>query len=140
MTRKLINIDIDYISNLILPLLKSYKQIAGAYIFGSSLEFCRPDSDIDLAILLKPEKVTEKQAEILTETILQKLPHIQKHTFDLIIINRVSAIFAHRIIAQGKKIFSADEDYVRSFMEKTSRIRAENYPRYRKALEEIIGS
>jgi len=62
------------------------------HIGSTTLEMCRSDSDIDLAILLKPEKVTEEQAEIETETILQELPPVQNHPYDLIILNRVSAV------------------------------------------------
>ncbi len=140
MSRELINIDIEHIRELILPALKSQERVAGAYLFGSALEMCRPDSDIDLAILLKPEKITEEQAEIETETILQKLPSVQNHSYDLIILNRVSAIFAYKIITQGKLIYTGDEDFITSFMEKTSRMHAENYPRYRRALKEIARS
>lgn len=137
---KLIKMDINSISEAIIPVLELQNKVAGAYLFGSVLEKCRPDSDIDLAILLQTDQVlTEQDAEVFSEKLLGKLPHINNHPYDIIILNNVSYILSYKIITQGKLIYARDYDAITSFMEKVSRIRAENYPRYRQALEDIVG-
>lgn len=135
---ELVRVEISTIVEKIISVLKSRKEVVGAYLFGSILGRCRPESDIDVGLLLKPDVLySEKEAEKIQEEILQELPPINKHPFDIIILNRSSAIFAYRVIAQGRLIFVRDLEAVTDFMEMVSRLRAENYPRYRRALEEI---
>ncbi|NPV73558.1 MAG: nucleotidyltransferase domain-containing protein [Pelotomaculum sp.] len=42
-------------------ILKKFPQVAGAYWFGSSLEACRPDSDIDIGLVLEDIKLIERK-------------------------------------------------------------------------------
>ena len=135
---KLITIDISNIDKKITPVLRSQKAVAGAYLFGSALGRCRPDSDIDLGLLLQPEiSYSEKETDYIVEDILEELPPVKNHVFDLIILNRTSAIFAYKVITQGKLIYSRNIETVKNFMERVSRQRAEDYPRYCQALKII---
>ncbi|MBS4031239.1 MAG: hypothetical protein KGZ63_07465 [Clostridiales bacterium] len=135
---KLISVHIDSIVEKLTPVFESRKVIAGAYLFGSILELCRPDSDIDVGILLAPDNsYSEKEAEIILEEICLELPPLNCHPFDIIVLNSSSAIFAYRVITQGRLIYTADAEAITDFMEKISRQRAENYPRFRQALELI---
>lgn len=135
---QLINVDISKVIEQLTSVLKSRKVVVGAYLFGSILGRCRPDSDIDVGLLLAPDvSYSEKEAEILLEEILEVLTPLNNHPFDLIILNYSSAIFAYKVITQGRLIYASNLEAVTDFMEKVSRQRAENYPRYRKALETI---
>jgi len=136
---ELITVDISNITEKLLPVLKRREAVVGAYLFGSILGQCRPDSDIDVGLLLSPRvSYSEKEAEIIREEILEELPPFNSHPFDLIILNHCSAIFAYRVITQGRLIYAGNTDAVTDFMEMVSRQRAENYPRYRQALEAIV--
>jgi predicted nucleotidyltransferase len=44
----------DLIIKVVVPILEELKEIAGAYLFGSALGLCRPDSDIDIGLVIKP--------------------------------------------------------------------------------------
>ena len=81
---------------------------------------------------------SEKEAERITEEMLGALLSLNNHPFDYIILNRSSAIFAYKVITQGQLIYARRLDAVTEFMETVSRQRAENYPRYREALEAIV--
>lgn len=137
---QLISVDLNMIKENLIPALKSGKTIAGAYLFGSVLDYCRPDSDIDVGILLSPGLLySEKETEKILEEIYLELPPVKNHPYDIIILNSCSAIFAYRVITQGRLIYAGDEEAITDFMEKISRQRAENYPRFRRALELIRG-
>ena len=131
----LVYMDISLILGKLLPVLKSHEEVVGAYIFGSILGQCRPDSDIDVGILLAPGvSYSEKEAEKIQASMLDDLPPLNNHSFDIIILNQASAIFAFKVISQGRLVYETDHEAVTDFMELTSRRRAENYPRYRQAL------
>jgi predicted nucleotidyltransferase len=134
---KLINLDISIINQNLIPALESRKVIAGAYLYGSVLDSCRPDSDIDLGILLEPD-ISQKEAEKILEELYLELPTVKNHPYDIIILNNCSAIFAYRVITQGRLIYAGNGEAITDFMEKISRQRAENYPRFRRALELIV--
>ncbi len=136
---KLVSVDTSTIIEKLNPVLKSQKEVVGAYLFGSILGRCRPDSDIDVGLLLTPDVIySEKEAERIQEEILAVLPSLNSRHFDFVILNRSSAIFAFKVITQGQLIYASNLEAVSDFIEKVSRKRAENYPRYREALETIV--
>ncbi len=136
---KLVSVDTSAIIEKLNPVLEAQKEVVGAYIFGSILGRCRPDSDIDVGLLLAPLVFYgEREAERITEEMIESLPSFNNHPFDYIILNRSSAIFSYKVITQGQLVYARRLDAVTDFMEKVSRQRAENYPRYREALEAIV--
>lgn len=50
----MIRIPADLIVKTVTRALESREEIAGAYLFGSALELCRPDSDIDIGLVIDP--------------------------------------------------------------------------------------
>ncbi len=134
----LTSINISPVVEKIISVLTLRKEIVGAYLFGSILGQCREDSDIDLGIVLTPHyPYTEKETEKIQEELIEDLPPFQNHHYDVVIVNYVSAIFAFSVISKGQLIYCGDHDVLSDFIEEVSRKRAENYPRYRRALEII---
>lgn len=119
--------------------LKGFPQVAGAYIFGSILGDCRPDSDIDLGLILevgiKPESF---EGDRLEAELSMQLPPIGGHAFDVIILNPDKPIFAFKAISEGRLIYSSNQNRVTDVIEYVSRRYADLYPRYRQALEDIF--
>ncbi|MEW5921589.1 MAG: nucleotidyltransferase domain-containing protein [Bacillota bacterium] len=135
----LIRVELTLILEKLIPVLKAQEIVVGAYLFGSILGPCRQDSDIDVGLILKPQiSYADKELEIIQARILEKLSPLNNHPFDLVILNRVNAIFAYRVISQGRQIYNIDGDAVTDFIEIICRQRAENYPRYCEALETIV--
>ncbi len=63
---KLVKLDISLILKKLVPVLQSHERVEGAYIFGSILEQCRTDSDIDVGIILTPKiSYSEKNVELI---------------------------------------------------------------------------
>ena len=61
---KLVCVNIYKIIERLIPVFKSREKVVAAYLFGSVLEPCRPDSDIDIGLLLAPDIIySEKDVE-----------------------------------------------------------------------------
>ena len=134
----LIKVEVSQIQNKLVPILKSHEQIAGAYLFGSALEACRPDSDIDVGLIMMPDhNISEKELDLIEARILKDLSPLATHHFDLVFLNRQNAFFSYKVIKYGKLIYVRDMDVVTDFTEFVSIKYRKEYPRYRQALETI---
>ena len=50
----LLKVDIDKIREMVNRTRKDFPEIIGAYLFGSALAYCRPDSVIDIGLFVDP--------------------------------------------------------------------------------------
>ena len=140
----LVYIDLNEIERLIKPALEKQPEIVGAYLFGSSLERCRIDSDIDVGVILKSKAhISEKKQDLVIERILSESPRFGNHLIDITILRESDVFFTHRVIRTGRLFFVRDAEELTDFIEIVSNKYRENYPRYRQALElialEVLG-
>ncbi|MDI3534916.1 MAG: uncharacterized protein PWQ82_1281 [Thermosediminibacterales bacterium] len=141
MPRELVKIDIDKLKKYVKEKLNSFSEIAGVYLFGSSLEKMRPDSDIDLGIIKRPGVIkTERELEIFLEKIILSLNRFEGHSFDIVSVQDVNTILAFEILKKGMPIYIKDKETVTDLIESVSRKYSEDYPRYKQALELIVGA
>jgi len=139
MPNNMVKINLEDIKKELIPVLEKYPEIAGAYLFGSALDCCRPDSDIDIGLIIDDEKkYSDQDCQLIIEKILRTLSPINKHQFDLVILKSSEAIFSFRVIRNGTLIYNRDNTVVTDFIEKVSQKYRKVYPRYNKALEMII--
>lgn len=135
----LIRVDIEPVIKLVQTVLEDFPQAAGAYLFGSILGDCRPDSDIDLGIVLEDGIMPDSlEADRLEASIAMLLPPVEGHVFDIVLINQFKPLFAFKIISEGKLVYVKNLERVTDVIEYVSRRHADLYPRYRLALEEIL--
>ncbi len=124
-----------YDHKMLAKTLENFKEIAFAYIFGSSQDgLISKNSDLDIAVYL-----IEKENDIDTRlNILKALENIipEFDKFDLIILNNVSSILAMQAI-QGKQLFVKDEyiDLYSGFYSLTCRQFEDEYFWMKKQLE-----
>lgn len=137
---ELIRLNLEPVIERIETALRNFPQVAGAYLFGSVLEACRPDSDIDLGVILEPGiKPDSMEGDRLEAAIALSLPPVEGRPFDLFLLNPEKPIFVFRVIKEGKLIYCRNWDRITDVIEYVSRRYADLYPRYRAALEEIVG-
>ena len=137
----MVRIDEDRIKGAVVSTLTDMKEIAGVYLFGSALELCRPDSDIDIGLVIKP--LYGKPDKYYLDIALAAetgLDPIDGHPFQVVPLNITDCIFAFNVIRKGRLIYESDHEAVTDFMEIISRRYGENYPRYIKYLKEIAGA
>ncbi|MDN5332101.1 MAG: uncharacterized protein PWP45_1326 [Tepidanaerobacteraceae bacterium] len=140
MPRELIEIDREKLKAYVTEKLYRFKEIAGVYLFGSAVDKMRPESDIDLGIITVPGAVkSEIELELFLEKLHLALRNFEGHPFDLISVTDANVILAFEILRYGIPMFIKDEDVVSDVIEHVSRKYADVYPRYKKALELIIG-
>ncbi len=134
----LIYIDLSEAERIIKPDLEKHPEIIGAYFFGSSLDRCRPESDIDIGIVLtRKAHLPEKEQDLLIERILSENPRFAGHPIDITILRESDVFFTHRVIREGNLFYVKDVEELTDFIEIVSNKYRENYPRYRQALEMI---
>jgi hypothetical protein len=102
------------------------------------LDKCRPDSDIDIGIVLVNNKMSDRERAQLEADIANSLHSFRGHLFDVMLLSPKDPIFSFRVIKEGRLIYASDMNQVTDFMEFVSRQYAEVYPRYKMALQEII--
>ncbi len=134
----LVSLDIDAITKQVTKTLKNFPQIAGAYLFGSALGACRPDSDIDIGLVPEDIRLSAKETAQLEAVIAGSFHPFEGHPYDIVLLNLGNPIFSFRIIKKGRLIYVRDLDRVQDVMEQVSRRYADVYPRYRIALDEIL--
>ncbi|MGB9812627.1 MAG: nucleotidyltransferase domain-containing protein [Thermovenabulum sp.] len=137
MPRDLVKIDLDKLKAYIIQKLSSFDEIAGVYLFGSSLDLMRPDSDIDIGIIFY-DFVDEEKAEDIIETLYLKLLNFEGHPFDIRSVNHSNTIIAFNILRNGLPVLVKDEDAVTDLIEKVSLKYKEVYPQYKRAVEMIL--
>lgn len=118
--------------------LKSFPQVAGAYLFGSALDKCRPDSDIDIALVLEDIELSEREKTQLEDEIASSFIPMEGHPFDIVVLDPGKPVFGYQVLREGHLIYVRNHERVTDVLEMVSRRAADVYPRYRTALEEII--
>ncbi|MCS5696474.1 nucleotidyltransferase domain-containing protein [Desulfofundulus thermocisternus] len=136
---ELMRVNLDPVVEQVKAALQNFPRVAGAYLFGSILGPCRPDSDIDLGLILEPGIDPDGiEADRLESAISLLLPPHEGHSYDIVLLNPERPLFAFRVIKEGKLIYARNMERITDVMEYVSRRYADLYPRYRAALEEIF--
>ncbi|MGB9904452.1 MAG: nucleotidyltransferase domain-containing protein [Desulfotomaculales bacterium] len=136
---EMVKIDLEAVARKVRAALENFPQVAGAYLFGSALGNCRPDSDIDLGLVLEPGTDPESAAGYRLEAEIScLLPPFEGHPFDLFLLNPKKPLFAFKVMKEGKLVYCRNRERVTDVLETVSRRYADLYPRYRSALEEIF--
>lgn len=136
----LVHVPLDTVQDAVSGVLARYPQVAAAYLFGSAIGPCRPDSDIDLGLVLSPE-ATEPPAwgfSGLEAQIETALGRIDGHAFEVIVLRPEAVLFSFKVIREGRLVFSRNRDVLLDFMERVARRYAEAGYRYRRALDEVL--
>ena len=100
-------------------LIKKYfsekSEVAAVYLFGSQVENKnRPDSDVDIAILMKP-KDSEKD-EIFKERVIVELSKILRKDIHPVIMNSAGEVLLRQIFSRGKCVQVNDSNQLAKFM------------------------
>jgi len=109
-------------------------EVAGGYLFGSVLsEAFRPDSDIDLGLVVRPGADVAQ----VTGDVEWACRPVGGHPIHATVLTARTPIFAFGVVREGSLIYSADQDAVTDFIEVVARRYEDVGPPYRRALREI---
>jgi predicted nucleotidyltransferase len=92
------------------PLLSGYRQIAAAWLFGSAARGeLRPDSDIDVGILLRDPQATAADEYLLLAELTARLEVIAApRPVDVVLLEHQGPVFAHEALIDGLLIVEPD--------------------------------
>lgn len=119
----------------VLPGLRSVPEVAGAYLFGSSLGDMRPDSDIDLGLVGHPGS---NPFQLIGDVESACRP-IGRHFVHATTLDDAGTIFAFGVISKGVLIYCVDAEIVTDLIERVALRYQEDGPAYYRALDEIYG-
>lgn len=96
-------------------ILEHYPKVQAIYLFGTyGTEDERPDSDLDIGVLLPPLLAKTERHPALNLCV-QALAELVRKEVDLINIRQVSTVFQKEIITGGRLLYCADRYAVDEF-------------------------
>lgn len=103
------------LKDIISTVRRHYPQTQGIYLFGTfGTADERPDSDLDLALLLPPEEA-RKEKTLAFGACRDGLEALVGRSVDLINLREVNTVLQNEIIAEGRLIYLADEAEIDAF-------------------------
>ncbi len=95
--------------NIIDIILKHHPQAQAIYLFGSyATEDAWPQSDVDIAVLLPPDRAKGLDLFDLITTQTELASALHKPV-DLLNLRRVSTVFKKEVVMADRRIYTADE-------------------------------
>ena len=92
-----------------------YPNVQGIYLFGShGTEDARPDSDVDIALLLPPIEAKQEDCLDFSPCRSALARHLRKDV-DLINARQVSTVFQKEIVTNGRLLYCAEHYAVDEF-------------------------
>lgn len=94
------------------PVLDRYPEIAAAWLFGSAARReLRPDSDVDVGILLQdPRQAAVDCYGLLAELIARLEVVTAPHAVDVVLLEHQGPVFAHQALVDGVLIVEHDPE------------------------------
>ncbi len=94
---------------IIQTVLKHYPDVQAIYFFGSyGTENEWPDSDVDIALLLAPQKASEIGLLTMSDLYFDLDKSLEKQV-DLVNLREVNTVFQKEIIMADRRIYCQDE-------------------------------
>lgn len=131
----LIRVARDRVVAAVLQGLRSVSGVAGAYLFGSILGPCRPDSDIDLGIV---PRVGSDPFQLVGDVEAACRP-LDGHFVHATILEARRVLFSFEVASRGELLYCADRDVVTDFIEAVALRYQDVGPAHAQALLEILG-
>ena len=90
-------------------------------MFGSvAMGRARPDSDVDIAVLVNGRVQASRMSEYRSKLIVELGSVLRRSDVDVIILNQATPLLAHRVLSQGKLVFERSASARVRFQVKTA--------------------
>ncbi|MEM9696096.1 MAG: nucleotidyltransferase domain-containing protein [Myxococcota bacterium] len=85
--------------------------VAAAWVFGSlARNEARPDSDLDVALLLRDREATAVTCRRAIQDLAARLETVSRRRVDLVVLTLNDPIIAHRVLSEGRLVLDADPE------------------------------
>lgn len=97
---------LEHIADPTARLMASREEVLAAYLFGSSASGrLRPDSDVDIAVLVDERCFQEDLFDYRLRLSADLRDCLKRPDVEVVILNEVPPVLAHNVISKGKLIF-----------------------------------
>jgi len=137
---ELVRVPLEAAERRVQEVLPHFPEVVGAFLFGSALGLCRPDSDLDLGIVLLPGVAEPPGWDFagLASRMEEALGRVEGHPFNVVILRPEEVIFSFRVIREGRLVYGRDREALWDFVERVARRYPDAAYRHRRALEEVL--
>ena len=112
--------------------------VQAAYIFGSVVTGrARPNSDIDIAVLVHPKVMRGDTLKYRLDLIADLSSALQRSDVDVVLVNQATPALAHNIITKGVLVFERSRSARIAFQIRTLNIYMDTEPMRRLQLESL---
>ena len=91
-------------------------EVMSAFLFGShAAGRAHRESDIDIAVLLRPEFDEKRRFEIRVQLTTELIAVLHHNEIDLVVLNDLPPLFARSIVLDGQRVYCADAEADHAF-------------------------
>lgn len=111
--------------------LRSRREVHAGYVFGSvAAGRARPDSDLDIAVLLNRPLPARRALSYRLDLMADLGAALGRADVDLVILNDAPPLLAHRVLSRGRLVFERSAPGRVRFQVQTARRYADIAPMY----------
>jgi predicted nucleotidyltransferase len=93
------------------PVFEATPAVAAAWVFGSAARGeSRPDSDLDIAVLLRDRHGSALTHRRELADLAARLESAARRRIDLVVLTLHDPIIAHRVLSEGILVYDADPE------------------------------
>lgn len=135
-----VQVDLERAAARVGEILPRFPEVVGAYLFGSALGPCRPDSDIDLGLVLDRETPEPRGWGLagLEARIEHHLGDVDGHPFHVTVFSADRVLFTLPVLRSGLLVYVKDRAALTEFIERVARAYPDLHRRYEQALAEVL--
>jgi len=94
------------IARIVVRCLSRRREVQAAYIFGSVARGrTRPDSDIDVAVLVNPRALAVDPLRYRLGLIADLEAALRRPDVEVVVLNEAPPLLAHRVLSQGRLVY-----------------------------------
>lgn len=108
-------IDLQVVEARVRRVLVRFPAVSGAYLYGSCLGPFRPDSDIDLGLILSVDPVSALEDTTDVE-VEGQLGALDRHPFHVMTLIADAVTFSFSVLNRGRLVYEADPNRVGDFV------------------------
>lgn len=136
---RLVRVDIPEVLRRVASVCARHPEVLAAYLFGSALGEMRPDSDIDVGIVLHPGAEQGADPWGFEGPLEADLGWVGTHPPQVTVLSAANAIFTVKALTEARLAYVADADRLSDFLEHVARLNWQNAWRYWAAVREVNG-
>jgi len=90
--------------------MEGWPQVLFGFVFGSTARAeARPDSDLDVAVFLDQATAKTSCGDFHVAFLTELLQCLGRNDVDLVILNQAPIVLRHRVLRDGRLVFSRNE-------------------------------